>query len=82
MGQAFRQETELLEWNHNDEWLARWQAGETGLPLVDAGMRQLNSTGWMHNRLRMVISQFLAKHLFINWREGERTLCRTWWTAT
>ena len=72
MGQAFRRETELLEWNHNDEWLARWQAGETGLPLVDAGMRQLNSTGWMHNRLRMVTSQFLAKHLFINWREGER----------
>ncbi|MGB0996837.1 MAG: deoxyribodipyrimidine photo-lyase [Pseudomonadales bacterium] len=72
MGQAFHRETELLEWNHNDEWLARWQAGETGLPLVDAGMRQLNSTGWMHNRLRMVTSQFLAKHLFINWREGER----------
>ena len=76
MGQAFRRETERLEWNHNDEWLARWQAGETGLPLVDAGMRQLNTTGWMHNRLRMVTSQFLAKHLFINWREGERYFMR------
>ena len=47
-----------------------------GLPLVDAGMRQLNTTGWMHNRLRMVTSQFLAKHLFINWREGERYFMR------
>ena len=71
-GEAFRRETENLEWNHNQEWLERWQAGQTGFPLVDAGMRQLNSSGWMHNRLRMVTSQFLVKHLFINWREGER----------
>jgi deoxyribodipyrimidine photo-lyase len=72
MGQAFRRETERLNWNEDSDKLARWQAGETGLPLVDAGMRQLNTTGWMHNRLRMVTSQFLTKHLFINWREGER----------
>jgi deoxyribodipyrimidine photo-lyase len=72
MGQAFRRETERLNWNKDSDKLARWQAGETGLPLVDAGMRQLNTTGWMHNRLRMVTSQFLTKHLFINWREGER----------
>ncbi len=71
-GEAFRRETENLEWNHNQEWLERWQDGQTGFPLVDAGMRQLNSSGWMHNRLRMVTSQFLVKHLFINWREGER----------
>ena len=75
-GEAFRRETEQLEWNHNSEWLARWQAGETGFPLVDAGMRQLNTGGWMHNRLRMVTSQFLVKHLFIDWREGERYFMR------
>ena len=52
--------------------LAAWQAGETGYPLVDAAMRQLNSTGWMHNRLRMVTAMFLTKHLLIDWRHGER----------
>ena len=62
-GEAFRRETENLEWNHNQEWLERWQAGQTGFPLVDAGMRQLNSSGWMHNRLRMVTSH-LVKHLY------------------
>ena len=71
-GRAFRIETDQLPWNENQEWLERWQAGETGFPFVDAGMRQLNTTGWMHNRLRMVTSQFLAKHLFLDWREGER----------
>ena len=76
MGAAFRRDTENLEWNQNSDWLARWQAGETGFPLVDAGMRQLNNTGWMHNRLRMVTSQFLAKHLFLDWREGERYFMR------
>ena len=75
-GEPFRQETEQLRWNDNDEWLDRWKSGETGFPLVDAGMKQLNATGWMHNRLRMVTSQFLAKHLFINWRQGERYFMR------
>ena len=72
MGQAFRRETDNLPWNQDAELLERWQKGETGLPLVDAGMRQLNRTGWMHNRLRMVTAQFLAKHLFLDWRLGER----------
>ena len=75
-GEAFRRETEQLQWNENEEWLGRWQAGETGLPLVDAGMRQLNTSGWMHNRLRMVTSQFLVKHLFIDWHHGERYFMR------
>ena len=75
-GEAFRRETERLQWRDNEEWLARWQAGETGFPLVDAGMRQLNASGWMHNRLRMVTSQFLVKHLFIDWRQGERYFMR------
>ena len=71
MGRAFRPETDLLPWNHSREQLERWQRGETGFPFVDAGMRQLNATGWMHNRLRMVTAQFLAKHLFLDWRLGE-----------
>ncbi len=71
MGRAFKTETDALPWNCNTEQLELWQRGETGFPFVDAGMRQLNSTGWMHNRLRMVTAQFLAKHLFIDWRLGE-----------
>ena len=71
MGRAFKQETDALPWNHDQERLQRWQRGETGFPFVDAGMRQLNNTGWMHNRLRMVTAQFLAKHLFLDWRLGE-----------
>jgi deoxyribodipyrimidine photo-lyase len=53
-------------------WLSAWQQGRTGYPLVDAGMRQLWETGWMHNRVRMVTASFLVKHLGIDWREGER----------
>jgi deoxyribodipyrimidine photo-lyase len=71
MGRAFKSDTDLLPWNHSREQLERWQRGETGFPFVDAGMRQLNATGWMHNRLRMVTAQFLAKHLFLDWRLGE-----------
>ena len=71
MGQAFKTETDALPWNHSQEQLQRWQQGQTGFPFVDAGMRQLNATGWMHNRLRMVTAQFLAKHLFLDWRLGE-----------
>lgn len=71
MGKAFKAETDLLPWNTSQDQLERWQRGETGFPLVDAGMRQLNNTGWMHNRLRMVTAQFLTKHLFIDWRLGE-----------
>jgi deoxyribodipyrimidine photo-lyase len=71
MGHAFKKETDALPWNLSKEQLQRWQQGETGFPFVDAGMRQLNATGWMHNRLRMVTAQFLAKHLFLDWRLGE-----------
>ncbi len=53
-------------------WLEAWQQGRTGYPLVDAGMRQLWRSGWMHNRVRMVVASFLTKHLGIDWREGER----------
>ena len=71
-GFGFRRETDQLPWRHAAEELAAWQAGETGYPLVDAAMRQLNKTGWMHNRLRMVAAMFLTKHLLIDWRQGER----------
>lgn len=70
--QAFRPDTEFVPWRDAPAELAAWQAGETGYPMVDAGMRQLNATGWMHNRLRMVCAMFLSKHLLIDWRVGER----------
>jgi len=71
-GQAFRTETDDLAWRRSASDLATWQEGRTGYPLVDAGMRQLNETGWMHNRLRMVTAMFLSKHLLLDWRLGER----------
>ncbi|VUD68939.1 Deoxyribodipyrimidine photo-lyase [Thalassocella blandensis] len=69
---AFKPETENLQWEKSAKALAAWQQGNTGFPIVDAGMRQLNQTGWMHNRLRMVTASFLTKLLLIDWREGER----------
>lgn len=71
-GEPFKPETDFLPWSNNDEHFKAWCAGKTGFPLVDAGMRQLNQTGWMHNRLRMVVAMFLTKTLFINWRQGEQ----------
>lgn len=61
-----------LEWHSDDELLDAWRQGMTGYPLVDAGMRELLSDGWMHNRVRMVVASFLTKDLHIDWREGER----------
>jgi deoxyribodipyrimidine photo-lyase len=58
-------------WRRDDEALRAWQKGQTGYPIVDAGMRQLWATGWMHNRVRMVVASFLIKHLLIPWQEGE-----------
>jgi deoxyribodipyrimidine photo-lyase len=71
-GHAFRRDLDAIRWRDAPEELAAWQAGETGYPLVDAAMRQLVETGWMHNRLRMVSAMFLTKHLLIDWRRGER----------
>ena len=70
--QPLRPEFERFRWRHNAEWLAAWQRGQTGYPFVDAGMRQLWTTGWMHNRVRMVAASFLVKHLLISWQEGAR----------
>ena len=72
MHRAFRQQTEAIPWRHAPEQFTAWQQGRTGFPLIDAAMRQLLTTGWMHNRLRMVVAMFLTKNLLIDWREGER----------
>jgi len=72
MHRAFNTSTEKLSWNENDEHLSAWKEGQTGVPIVDAAMRQLVQTGWMHNRLRMIAAMFLTKNLFIDWRIGER----------
>ncbi|WP_053147705.1 deoxyribodipyrimidine photo-lyase [Pseudomonas sp. P97.38] len=69
---AFRLETEALTWRDAPQELAAWKQARTGLPIIDAAMRQLLETGWMHNRLRMVVAMFLTKNLLIDWREGER----------
>ncbi len=69
---AFRPETEAVKWRDAPEELAAWQEARTGLPIIDAAMRQLLDTGWMHNRLRMVVAMFLTKNLLIDWRLGER----------
>ncbi len=70
-GQAFRPEYDLIQWENDANMFQKWCDGKTGYPLVDAGMRELNATGFMHNRVRMVVSSFLTKHLLIDWRWGE-----------
>ncbi len=69
---AFRPEYDALKWSENENHFQAWCDGRTGYPVVDAAMRCLNSTGWMHNRLRMVVAMFLTKDLLINWQWGER----------
>ncbi|MGE9550808.1 deoxyribodipyrimidine photo-lyase [Erwinia amylovora] len=64
--------TNNVKWQHSTAHLDAWQQGKTGYPIVDAAMRQLNTLGWMHNRLRMIVASFLVKDLLIDWREGER----------
>ena len=68
----FKPETEQVPWSNRREDFERWCQGCTGVPIVDAAMRQLNQTGWMHNRLRMVVASFLTKNLLTDWRKGER----------
>ncbi|MFB2539615.1 MULTISPECIES: deoxyribodipyrimidine photo-lyase [unclassified Acinetobacter] len=70
--QPFKTETQHINWRDAPEDLLAWQTAQTGIPIVDAAMRQLLATGWMHNRLRMVVAMFLTKNLLINWRHGER----------
>ncbi len=72
MGSAFRIETDRLEWSEDPQRFTAWCEGRTGFPIVDAAMRQLARTGWMHNRLRMIVAMFLTKDLLLDWRLGER----------
>ena len=69
---AFRPEYDALRWKGRDAWFDAWREGRTGYPIVDAGMRELVATGFMHNRTRMVVASFLTKDLLIDWRRGER----------
>ncbi|MEM5538087.1 deoxyribodipyrimidine photo-lyase [Olleya sp. AS48] len=68
---AFKAKYDRIEWRNNETEFKAWCEGKTGYPLVDAGMRQLNQTGFMHNRVRMLVGSFLCKHLLIDWRWGE-----------
>tara|TARA_R110002020_G_scaffold449479_2_gene662753 strand:- start:12613 stop:13920 length:1308 start_codon:yes stop_codon:yes gene_type:complete len=68
---AFKPKYDRIKWRNNEEEFEKWKNGKTGFALVDAGMRQLNTTGFMHNRVRMLTASFLCKHLLIDWRWGE-----------
>ncbi len=68
---AFKPKYDRIPWRNNEEEFEKWKTGQTGYPLVDAGMRELNTTGYMHNRVRMLVASFLCKHLLIDWRWGE-----------
>ncbi len=70
-GLSFKPEYDRINWRNNESEFAAWCEGRTGYPIVDAGMRELNATGYMHNRVRMIVASFLTKHLLIDWRWGE-----------
>lgn len=71
LGHAFKKEYDKIIWRNNEQEFERWCEGKTGYPIVDAGMRELNATGFMHNRVRMIVASFLSKDLLIDWRWGE-----------
>ncbi len=70
-GRAFKEQYDNIEWRRDEGEFEKWCTGHTGYPIVDAGMRQLNATGFMHNRVRMITASFLSKHLLLDWRLGE-----------
>ncbi|MFG0331319.1 MAG: deoxyribodipyrimidine photo-lyase [Phycisphaerales bacterium] len=72
MHRAFNKSTESIDWRDSESDFEKWVNGETGYPIIDAGMRQLDSEGWVHNRVRMIVAMFLTKDLLIDWRKGER----------
>jgi deoxyribodipyrimidine photo-lyase len=72
LGHALKPSYNKIKWHHNTNWFNAWTNGETGFPVVDAGMRELNSTGYMHNRARLITSSFLIKTLLIDWQKGEQ----------
>ncbi|MFB6181880.1 MAG: deoxyribodipyrimidine photo-lyase [Candidatus Magasanikbacteria bacterium] len=71
-GEPFYEKYKQFNWSYSKKKFKAWKKGETGFPIVDAGMRQLNTTGWMHNRVRMIVASFLTKDLRIDWRWGEK----------
>ena len=72
LGNALKPNYNKIRWNHNSIWFKKWCDGDTGFPIVDAGMRQLNITGFMHNRTRLIVMSFLIKTLLIDWKQGEK----------
>lgn len=75
-GEAFKSAYDKIPWRNNEEEIEAWIKGKTGFPIVDAGMRELNTTGFMHNRVRMIVASFLVKHLLVDWRIGEAWFAR------
>ena len=71
-GKSFNPKYDLISWREDEDSFIKWCEGKTGIPIIDAAMRQLNQTKWMHNRLRMITAMFLSKNLLIDWRKGER----------
>ena len=71
INKSFKKEYDFIQWRNNETEFEQWCNGQTGYPIVDAGMRELNTTGFMHNRVRMIVASFLCKHLLIDWRWGE-----------
>jgi len=72
IGHSMKHNYDKIKWIYNPTWFKKWTRGETGFPIVDAGMRQMNETGFMHNRARLIVSNFLIKILAIDWRKGEK----------
>jgi deoxyribodipyrimidine photo-lyase len=72
LGHSLNPKYDKIKWHHNERWFEAWKKGETGFPAVDSGMRQLNATGYMQNRARLIVASFLVKTLLIDWREGEK----------
>ena len=77
MGHSLKPKYDKIQWHHNSNWFNAWCKGETGYPIVDAGMRQMNETGYMHNRSRLIVASFLVKTLLMDWRDGEKYFAKT-----
>ena len=77
LGHSLKSKYDKIHWHHNTNLFKAWCEGETGYPIVDAGMRQMNTTGYMHNRARLIVASFLVKTLLIDWREGEEYFAQT-----
>ena len=72
LGHSLKPKYDKIKWRNNQNWFNAWKKGETGFPVIDAGMKQLNTTGYMHNRARLIVASFLVKILLIDWRDGEK----------